>query len=287
VKRLGPDLKMPDLKAPTFLADLFWDLRERRLLPLLALVVVAIAAVPFALKGKSHGEAQPAEPVAGAVASVASSGSSRFVVVQAKPGLRDYRKRLAHHRTPHNPFKPHLPRPVKTHFGLPSEGSAGSSGSGPTFTTGPETPTSPSGSSPGEAPPSTSPPSTGGAPPKPHLVLFSWAIKVKITKSGGKSDPKKKPESTVQDRVLPQTPLPNEKQPVVTYMSVSKKGKPLLLVSDGVSSVFGEAHCVSGEGVCQLLEVEPGFPVSLVYGPNEVHYTINVLKVGLVIVGRR
>jgi hypothetical protein len=134
-------------------------------------------------------------------------------------------------------------------------------------------------------PPSTSP--SGGAPPKAHLILFAWAIDVKVTKSGGNSKAKKKPETTTKQRVLPQTPLPGEKAPVVTYMSVSKKGKPLLLVSDAVSSVFGEAHCVEGEGVCQLLEVEPGFPVSLVYGPNEVHYTINVLKVKLVIVGRR
>lgn len=47
----GPELKMPEMKVPTFLSDLYWDLHDRRLLPLVALIVVAIVAVPFLLGG--------------------------------------------------------------------------------------------------------------------------------------------------------------------------------------------------------------------------------------------
>ena len=55
MKRLkaGPELKMPDLKVPDFLVDLYWDLRDRRLLPLVGLAIVAIVAVPFLLGGGS------------------------------------------------------------------------------------------------------------------------------------------------------------------------------------------------------------------------------------------
>ena len=55
MKRLkaGPELKMPDLKMPQFLVDLYWDLRDRRLLPLVGLVLVAIVAVPFLLGGSN------------------------------------------------------------------------------------------------------------------------------------------------------------------------------------------------------------------------------------------
>ncbi len=53
----GPELKMPEPKAPAFLADLYYDLRDRRLLPLLALVVVAIAATPFLLGQEFRAEA--------------------------------------------------------------------------------------------------------------------------------------------------------------------------------------------------------------------------------------
>ena len=45
---------MPELKTPDFLSDLYYDLRDRRLLPVVALVIVAIAAVPFLLGGDSE-----------------------------------------------------------------------------------------------------------------------------------------------------------------------------------------------------------------------------------------
>ncbi len=71
---------------------------------------------------------------------------------------------------------------------------------------------------------------------------------------------------------------------MVTYMGPSKKDlhKAVLLVSNKVSSVFGETKCANSEDQCQLIEVEPGFPVTLVYGANEVHYVVNVLKQELV-----
>ena len=108
MKRLkkGPELKMPELKVPPFLVDLYWDLRDRRLLPLVALVVVAIVAVPFLLGGGSEELAPPAfcghRDVAAPTREAAEAAS--LTVVQAKPGLRDYRKRLAG-RKPTDPFK--------------------------------------------------------------------------------------------------------------------------------------------------------------------------------------
>jgi len=64
MKRLkkGPELKLSELKVPPFLTDLYYDLRDRRLLPLVALVVVAIFAVPFLLGGEST---KPATPPSG------------------------------------------------------------------------------------------------------------------------------------------------------------------------------------------------------------------------------
>ncbi len=59
MKRVGPELKMPDLKnakVPPFLSDLYYDLHDRRLLPLVGLVLVAIVAVPFLLGGGSDME---------------------------------------------------------------------------------------------------------------------------------------------------------------------------------------------------------------------------------------
>jgi hypothetical protein len=307
MKRLGPELKMPELKAPTFLVDLWWDLWDRRLLPLVALIVVAIVAVPFLMGGGSKAVPPPlaASLAAGAGApGPASAGSSDLAVVEAKPGLRDYHRRLAR-RSPTDPFVQRFTAPVLTGAELSHQSESSTSSTITTTTTSPTGGGGESGS--GSSGHSTSEPvssgpssqegkTTGGAPSsggtaKPHLVFFAFAINVKITRWGGQEaaaeQGEQKPERSIKKRVMPLTPLPGEKAPVVTYMGPSgKKGKLLLLVSNEVRSTSGEATCaVSGASVCQLLEVEPGFPVSFVYGANEVHYTFNVLKVELVVTG--
>jgi hypothetical protein len=291
MRRLGPELKMPDVKVPTFLSDVYWDLRERRLLPVLALVVVATIAVPFLLGSSSETPPPPAQAATGAVA-VEKADASTLKVVEATPGLRDYRKRLEH-RQPHNPFKQKFTGSVTKGAQLNPE----------TTTTSSSTTTTTSGESSegGAGAPGSSGPTTGGPVTTPssngsrhgELTLFTYAINVKITKSGGKNAKNSKPKPTVKKRVLPQTSIPSDKTPVVTFMGPGRNdenkstGKALLLVSNDVNSVFGETHCVTGDEVCQLIEVEPGFPVTFVYGENEVHYTINVLKLGLVITARK
>jgi hypothetical protein len=296
----GPELKLSSLKAseikvPPAVSDIYWDLRDRHLLPLVALVIVAIVAVPFLLGGGSEESTSSSSSETGAAAiSTAGSETASLTVVKATPGLRDYRKRLAHH-TEKDPFKQKYTAPVLT--GTQLGGGASTSSTTVTTTTGggsseggggsTETSTSTGSHS---SPPSSSPPS--GASPSGQLTFYAWAINARIVKSGGKdADPKDKDEPVVKKKVLPQTALPGEKAPVVTYMGPSKhsqKGevpKVLLLVSSNVKSVFGEMKCVSGDDSCQLIEVEPGFPVTFVYGENEVHYTINVLKVEPVVIG--
>ena len=66
-KLKGPDLKMPDFKVPAFVSDLYYDLRDRRLLPLVGLVLVAIVAVPFLLSGGSEEQGARQPPTLGDV----------------------------------------------------------------------------------------------------------------------------------------------------------------------------------------------------------------------------
>ncbi|HET7177227.1 MAG TPA: hypothetical protein VFI63_00920 [Solirubrobacterales bacterium] len=287
MKRLGPELKMPELKPPTFLVDLWWDLWDRRLLPLVALIVVATVAVPF-LMGNAKEVPQSslaAIAAAGAAPTAASGGSSHLAVVEARPGLRDYRKRLNRNR-PTDPFMQRFTAPVvKTQVkssttSSTSSTSSTSGGGGGSTTTTSSGPVSSSPSSGGEP--------TSGAPSrvKRHLIFFTFAIDAEVTRTTKEAEEAgKKPETWVRNRVMPLKPVPGKDRPVVTYMGVSK-GKVLLLVSTNVKSESGEGKCVSGEEACQLLEVEPGFPETFVYGPGEVSYTIKVLKVKLVIVRR-
>lgn len=301
MKRLkkGPELKMPELKVPDFVADLFYDLHDRRLLAPILLVVVAIVAVPFLLGGGS--ESPPAGPVAGAAtpsAEAETAEAASLTVVEAKPGLRDYRKRLAA-RKPTNPFKQRYTAPQLSgaELGPQTESSSSSSttvtnssSSEATTISTETTSTAPSGS-PSSTPTSQPAPSGGG---KQRLIYFAWSIDVWISKGGGKdAAPDAEPETNAKHRVLPQTPLPGEKAPVVTYMGLSRKAaekhaaKALLLVSDDVKSVSGKAKCAAGAGGegCQLFEVAPGSPLTFIYGANETRYTIKVLKVALIVTG--
>jgi hypothetical protein len=314
----GPELKKPDLKVPPFLGDLFYDLRERRLLPILALAVVAIVAVPILLGGGSEEEEAGGSGGAGAIAGASGTQASHFTVVESKPGLRDYRKRLAL-RSPTDPFKQRFtdqqlekaelnPEGGEESASLPEGGA--STGTEESVSSLPD---ESGGGSGGGSPHSGGDGGDGGGNAQPgDLVFFSWAVDVKITKSGGGSAAERRadglasgagdengdgvtvrspvelasePEPTIRHKVLPLTKLPGDKQPVATYMGGSEHGFPLFLVSSKVKSVFGESKCVSGDDSCQLIEVEPKFPITFVYGPNEVRYTFNVLKIELVVTG--
>lgn len=291
MKRIGPELKMPKLggggtKVPPVLSDLYADLRDRRLLPLVALILVAIVAAPFLLRGGADEvEVGPApEPVTGG----GQASARHLTVVKSAPGLRNYKKRLGH-RNPTNPFKQRFSGPRLEGAKLNPQTTAptgGDEGGGPIETeTGPPA----SGGSPG---PSTSTGGDGngkgggnsgnGDPvPSSGLTFYTFAINVQITKTvTAKNGRKEMTGPSLHKEVMPPANLPGEKAQVVTYMGISSKDhKPLFLVSPKVASAFGEGKCVSGEESCQLMELEPGLPETFVYGENQVRYKINVLKV--------
>jgi len=285
----GPELKMPEWKMPPLLVDLYWDLRDRHLLPLVGLVIVAIVAAPFLLGGGSDESAAPASTAA--VSSAASgSPASTLTVVEAKPGLREYSKRLDH-RKPTDPFEQRYTSPPPSQSGpeLGSETAATTSSSSTSTSVGGSsgTPsTSPPSSGSGSTPLAESPSSKGGAEAG-DLTLFAFAIDVKIVRTeGGDESSQPKSETSTRHRVMPTTPLPGEKAPAVTYMGVGKGAKnALLMVSNNVESIFGDAKCLSGTDTCQLLEVEPGMPETFVYGDNQVRYKVTVLKIEAVPTG--
>lgn len=288
MKRIGPDLKMPkfkgsEMKVPPFLGDLYYDLRDRRLLPLIALILVAIVAAPFLLKDDAT-EVEPSPPPAAGSTGTEQASKTTLTVVKAAPGLRNYKKRLSR-RKPTDPFKQRYTAPVLAGSELGEE---------TTTTTITEDGGSSSTGSSGESVPSTGAGEgeggdSGNSSPQPgQLTFFSFAIDVRIlkarTKSNGKVE-RSKPED--RERVIAPAPLPAAKAPVVTYMGLGGKDhNPLFLVSEDVSAVFGEGKCVSGTGRCQLIELEPGLPEIFEYGENHVRYKINVLEIIPVVSGK-
>jgi len=285
VKRIGPELKMPklkggDMKVPPFLSDLYFDLRDRRLLPLVGLLLVAIVAAPVLLAGGS-GEPEPVAPGPAAVDATPTSAKT-LTVVKAAPGLRNYKKRLGH-RSPTNPFKQRFDGPSLAGGQLnevTTSTSGGDSSSGTTETTQ----TFESGGSPSSGGGSTS----GGSEDNDRdgvpdgATLFTYVIDLQITRI------ETKPDGTVQKTgpklhkdVKAPAPLPGEKAPVVTYlgMGAAEPRAPMFLVSQDVTAIYGEGKCISGTGTCQLITLQKGFPVTFVYGGNDVRYKINLVDV--------
>src|SRR3954453_7862069 len=80
-------MKKPEIKVPTFLSDLFGDLRDKRLLPLVGVLAIAILAVPFALS-------QPTSPSTAPAPTAGPGADNRLTIAPANPGLRDYKLRL-------------------------------------------------------------------------------------------------------------------------------------------------------------------------------------------------
>jgi hypothetical protein len=284
VKRIGPELKMPklkggEMKVPPFLSDLYADLRDRRLLPLVALILVAIVATPILLAGGSE-EPEPAP--APEATTGGTPASQTLTVVKAEPGLRNYKKRLDH-RSPTNPFKQRFNAPQLEGAQLNEPAPSESSGGGSETESAPST----SGGSP-EAPTSTGGGDGNGDPvPASGLTYYTFAINVQITKTVDDKDGNKETIGpTVRKEVKPPATLPGDKAQVVTYLGTSSQShKPLFLISPKVSAVYGEGKCVAGEETCQLIELDPGFPEIFVFGENQARYKINVLKVVPVITG--
>ena len=297
MKRLGPELKLPklkggEMKVPPFFSDLYADLRDRRLLPLVALILVAIVATPILLAGGSE---EP-EPVPGpsTVAPGGAQAAQSLTVVKAEPGLRNYKKRLAH-RSPTNPFKQRFAGPTGLKEAqLNSEPTTSSTADSTSTTTGTtetfesdSTATAPSGGGGG----SSGGTGTGGGSNNLDIpsdaTFFTLEVTLQITRIETKPDgtvDKKGP--TVYKDVRAPAPLPGEKTPVITYLGMGSENRvPMFLVSREVSGIYGEAKCIAGAGTCELLVLEEGFPVTFVYGDNGVRYKINLVKAEPVVTG--
>ncbi len=266
----GPELKLPHAKVPDFLVDIYYDLRERHLLPLVAILLVALVALPFVLSGGSS-ETESAESE-GAIATPSTAiPSSKLVVAKAAPGLRDYRRRLKDEH-PTDPF-------VQRYAGSDEEGGVGESSSG----TEESSVTVESSETNTETTETTIPGEEGnGEPPEGgRLRYYSWAIDVRVVPvSSGKG--KSKPNASVRHNLPGMTMLPSRSVPALTFIGVTKDEKnAVMLVSDKVTGLFGDGVCIEGSEHCQLIVLEPGIPETVVYGADSRTYRIELLKISL------
>ncbi|HEY2714886.1 MAG TPA: hypothetical protein VGI73_01545 [Solirubrobacterales bacterium] len=297
----GPELKLSEIRVPNFLLDLYYDLKERHLLPVAAVLLLAIVVVPFALTQSGHSEEAP-EAAASASGAGAVEGSETLVA-QSAPPLRKYQRRLSH-LTAKNPFvqkyveeeagggsgTPGTEEGVTSPESSPSGSEAGGQSSPESSSPEPSyVPTSPA-SEPSSSSNQNNPSEPGEGEPQGNLKWFSYAIDVRVVvrgedanSSSAEKESGNEPKSSVRHNLPELTMLPSRKTPALTYMGSTKDGKKaLMLVSSDVKSLFGDARCVIGSQTCQLLAMEPELPETVVYGDTGKTYTIELRKIQLV-----
>ncbi len=235
----------------SFLNSLKADLLDRRLLPLVAVVVVGLlAAVGYAALG--GGSSAPSGPSAAASAAPPAGLSvSRITpekaVAETTAGGADQRKGAAH-----NPFTP-LPEPAekKTIVKLAStNASSSASASGP------------SGSSSAPAGESSSPATTPAqsAPPKP---IYHVAVLFGVAPPTGTPEPEQ--QLTPYENLKLLAPLPSAKQALVVFRGVTAGGKTATFTIVSEAILHGQAKCLPSEEQCQAIALKPGQAETLEY----------------------
>ncbi|MBK5219629.1 MAG: hypothetical protein JJE35_07575 [Thermoleophilia bacterium] len=261
----GPELKLSGIRVPAFLQDVYYDLKDRHLLPVAAILLVAIVAVPIAVASSGSETETPSER--GESGATMSTGGEEpdTLVAESTPGLRDYRRRLNHQQAT-DPFKEKYADSEQPSEGSGEGGSETAAGGIPSSTESPGSTTFP-----------PSEPSDEGNSTPGKLTYYSYAIDVRI--SGG-SEGKK---ATVRKNLPELTMLPSRETPAIVYMGSTRDGKKAVMtVSSDVQAIFGDAKCVLGSETCQLLAMEPGLPQTFVYGGAGKTYKIELLKIHLV-----
>jgi hypothetical protein len=295
----GPELKLSELKVPDFLYDLFYDLKERHLLPLVALLLVAMVAAPIYFKNSTKSEPEVTVTPGAAATGSSAEGGETLVVARSEPGLRDYRRRLRNYRAL-DPFAAREGGGAEAAGATAEASSSASSAEASTpevsessASTVEATVIGAESSSSTEAPieyPSASESSgtteaSTGTTTVTKTRYASDTIDVRIVtvpheSAEQKKAKKPKPQAQVRRNLPELTMLPARATPAATYIGLTNDGKKaLFVVSSDVVSLFGEGTCVIGSQSCQLLALEPGLPETFVYGPQEKTYRIELLKI--------
>lgn len=263
--------------ARAMLNDLYRDLRDRRLLPVVIVLGVAIVAVPFLLGGGSETQVATA-PVSTADTPAGGAESLSPVVLAEVPGLRDYRERLSRFNR-RDPFKQQMTGTDTAQGGkgnLEQTGSTTvdtSSSSSTSSTSGTPTDSTTSTDTGGSSPGGTVPPdgNHGNGSGKPEDRVMVTTIDVRVGRVG---------KTKVLKGVESLQFLPGDKRPVVQFVEGDSDGThAAFVVSAEVTKSEGDGKCDPGRNDCQFLLMEKGDVQTFVYGEAQETYRLQLLAI--------
>ena len=260
-----------------FLNSLKADLLDRRLLPILALVLAGlVAAVAYVALG---GGSTAATPIPAATPAHTSTGiavtpappSPAQAVAETTSGSSAQSQGRSH-----NPFKP-LPADVKK--ATPATSATKTASSTGSTTTG-----SKSGFSKGEAKAETKPPTTPSKPSAPSKPTSVYHVSVLfgVVPPGV---PASAAQLTPYESLKLLSILPSVGQPLIVFRGVIAGGKGAAFTLVGEAILHGTATCLPSPSQCQVLELKPGQSEQFEYLPVSgpiVSYELRVVSIKLV-----
>jgi hypothetical protein len=252
-----------------FLNALKTDLSDRRLLPFVALVGVALlAAIGYVIVG--GGSSSSSTPTATVAPVTASAPPSKLGSVSQtsteKPAAETTEGTNAQHRgIARDPF---VALPVKTSKAAAAVTPTTGGGSTPT-TGGSSTTTTPKGTTPSK-------PST---PAKPKTV-YHVAVLFGVIPAG--TDPQAATLTPYENLKL-LTPLPSAKLPLIVYRGVTTAGHSATFTVVGEAILRGSASCLPNASQCAAIDLRPGQSEQLEYlppsGGPSVLYELRVVTI--------
>ena len=273
-----------------FLNSMKADLLSRRMLPILAVLGVALlAAVAYAVLGGSSTPSTPTAAVAPAPAVTAPAG---IAVTQAPTSTVqpvDETTSGSTHRpagSARNPFAP-LPGAKKaassattTTTGSSTTGSSTTTTSTPgSSTSGASTTTPESGSSSSGTTEGTTAPSKKTSTPRKQKTVYKVSVVFGTAPAG---TPPLSAQLTPFPNLKRQQPLPSASQPLIVFRGVIAGGKSATFTLVGEAILRGSAACLPSASQCQAIDLKPGQTEELEYvplGSTAVVYQLQVVSI--------
>jgi hypothetical protein len=253
------------LKMPSFVNDLYRDMRDRRLLIPAVALLVAILALPVVLAS----EPEPVVPAAPVPPDPKAAALEPAVLAVQETGVRDFRERLDA-LNQKNPFGDRF---------APDPEAAASSGDlvAPVESSTP-TEVSPAGPAVPEAPVVEPPPAPGTPddpddPEDPGSFVLVPRIDVKVGIVG--RERRQRIENVKSGELLP-----GEEAPTAMFLgNAYDEEYAELLVSRDVTRVGGDGKCKPANEDCEFLRLADGERAVLAYEPNGKRYSIQITSI--------
>lgn len=246
---------MKSWRIQKFFGDVVYDLRNRGLLPVVILLIVAMVAVPLLISRGSSGSGPTLQPTA----NTKPAPEAQTAVLAYNPsGIRNYKSRL-NDLSSKDPFRMQFIHSAATASQLNSTVTPTETGGGGSTKSSNSSTTVNGGS---------------GSNKKKHSNSVTVTYQTNVL--AGDVDSQLTPFPDIKEM----TTLPSPDKPVLVYFGLSSDhGHALFLVSNKVDQLTGPGACVPAPDDCALLSLSPGQSEDLHYGLDGKTYRVVVAEI--------